>query len=683
MSRDVSRRFAAVLLSLIVLYSITINAWFILADRRPCNINELSHIMGPVEFINEVAQIAAPVDPDNPGPERPSLYVAYLKAFNGYPPVGLVTSAFYGLFGRRHDAAVFSQLPFTLLLLLAGYGLGARLADRRTGLLAAWLLASAPATVEVSRQYLLELPLTAATALAVWCLLAADRFTNKKYSILAGLAVGLAALAKQTFFLFLLGPALYVLPGWLRAIRRETSPPSPERLSRRIARAAGAAVVGFGISWLLYGPHHHQAIEGWFAAYPAYQAPYGWFFLSATAGLLGVAIWLLLGRSTPLRNGLLCLLLAVFIASLWYFPKGVLNLVIYLNQMKMNIAQSGMSPATLLQFYRSHLTTYYLVKSTAYAMVAAAALLLMLLLAGKRLARWFYLHDLLPPRRAVFLPLLWFIIPFGAFFFITIQNEMNTVPLEPPLALLAALLVTRLRLPFAAKTRKARDAGRRLIAVRLLHGFVSALRLLLVTVLAIGGVLTVTPWPDGAGDYTLLPGRLNDQALVERWFQRKTTEIGYLDPRPADWHETEIADLLFADLPDVPEGEEPPRVLVMDQEFYFSYNTFWYLSKLLNKRAQVRSPWEADVDILNPQSPDYVERFEKIMYRTDYDEVYMEAKTHSDYQQYKNLQKGYHFLQHLPPESSIVARYTRLGSFELPDRLHSTVIVLGRKKTSD
>lgn len=680
MSGDVSRRLAVILLLLIVVYSTAINAWFILADQRPCNINELSHIMGPVEFINEVAQITAPIDPDNPGPERPSLYVAYLKAFNGYPPVGLVTSAFYGLFGRRHDAAVFSQLPFALILLLAGYGLGARLADRRTGLLAAWLLASAPATVEVARQYLLELPLTAASTLAVWCLLAADRFTNKKYSILAGLAVGLAALSKQTFFLFLLGPTLFIMPGWVRAIRYETPAAGHEKPVRRIAKATGAVAVGLGISWLLYGPHHHQAIEGWFAAYPEYQAPYGWIFLLATTALLGASTWLLFGRSTPLRNGLACLLSAVFIASLWYFPKGVLNFVIYLNQMKMNIAQSGMSPATLLQFYNSHLTTYYLIKTTAWTLIVAFGLLLLLFLARKQLSRWFYLRDLLPSARAILLPILWFVVPFGAFFFINIQNEMNTVPLEPPLALLAALLVTRLRLPFAAKTRKARQAGRRLAVARALHGLVAGARLLLITVLVAGGILTVTPWPDGAGDFSPLPGRLNKPEIIEHWFQRKTTEIGYLDPRPANWHEVEIANLLFADLPDVPEGQDPPRVLVMDQEFYFSYNTFWYLSKLLNKRAQVRSPWEADVDILNPQSPDYVENFEKIMYRTDYDEVYMEAKTHSDYQQYTNLQKGYHFLQNQPPASAFAALFNRVGTFELPDRLKSTVIILKRHR---
>ncbi len=652
MSGDIRPRLAIALLVGVILYSLAVNLWFIHVDQRPCNINELSHIMGAIDFVNLA-------------PKRPSLYGAYLEAFNGYPPIGVVTSAFYVLFGREHDVAAAGQVPFTVLLLISLYALGARLVDRKTGLLAAWLAATSPALTELSRQYLLEMPLTALTTLAVLLLISTNNFTNRRWSIAAGLAVGVAALAKQTFFLFMAGPALFMIPGWLRAIREETPPPAdrPPR-TRRLMELAGVAAASIFLAWFVYG-RHRSTIENWFASAPEYQLPYGWIFLVITALLLFAAGLLALGRNTPLRNGLLALVLAVLTASCWYFPKGVLNFVTYLGQMQLNVERSQMSPASLLSFYRAHAATYYLGLGTWFVLAGAAAAVAMMGLTRRQLARWFYLRDLLLPGRFAALVVLWLGVPFAAFFFISIQNEMNTVPLMPPLLLAAAAVVTRVKLPLGAKTKKAIEAGRLQFTPRLLRVVVAGLQMTLVAALVVGGVLMVTPWPDGDGKFTPLPGKLNQPKIVADWFPRKTDPIAYLVPQTESWHEKDISLALLGTLPDVPEDKPAPRVLAMDVEFYFSWNTFWYMAKLMNKRVEIRTPWYEDANILDPASPDYVEGFDRILYRSAFDKVYHEDKIRNDYQSYRHLLAAYRYLQQRP--NDFAARFPLPGSFDLPD----------------
>ncbi|MCZ7582882.1 MAG: hypothetical protein M5R36_05825 [Deltaproteobacteria bacterium] len=51
----------------------------------------------------------------------------------------------------------------------------------------------------MSRQYLLEWPLTSLSAFAAYAIWRAEGYENKRWAYVAGLAVGLAALAKQTF----------------------------------------------------------------------------------------------------------------------------------------------------------------------------------------------------------------------------------------------------------------------------------------------------------------------------------------------------------------------------------------------------------------------------------------------------------------------------------------------------
>jgi len=104
---------------------------------------------------------------------------------------------------------------FMAVLLGSTYELGRRLDRPSTGLAAALLLGMYPIVYGLSRIYLLDVPLAAMVALAVCCLVAADRFRRLGASLLFGLAVGLGMLTKWTFVLFVAAPFVLAVAGML------------------------------------------------------------------------------------------------------------------------------------------------------------------------------------------------------------------------------------------------------------------------------------------------------------------------------------------------------------------------------------------------------------------------------------------------------------------------------------
>jgi hypothetical protein len=107
------------------------------------------------------------------------------------------------------------MLLFLWLLLLSTYGLGARLQDRSTGLVAAIFLACFPQVIGFSRIYWLDLPLAAMTTLCLWSLLCTDHFQRRIWSGVFGITLGLGMLTKLTFPCFIAGPLVYLLLiGW-------------------------------------------------------------------------------------------------------------------------------------------------------------------------------------------------------------------------------------------------------------------------------------------------------------------------------------------------------------------------------------------------------------------------------------------------------------------------------------
>ncbi|MEO0409698.1 MAG: glycosyltransferase family 39 protein, partial [Cyanobacteria bacterium P01_A01_bin.135] len=135
-----------------------------------------------------------------------------------YPPLLYVSTApLLALLGRSLDAAVLVNGLYSLILLLAVYGLGQRLFSPKVGLWAAGLALVMPQLYQTRTEYYMDYALTALVALTLWALTqwaVRRRRAQWGWAIAFGACLGLAFLAKQTALLFFAVPV-----GWLVAAR--------------------------------------------------------------------------------------------------------------------------------------------------------------------------------------------------------------------------------------------------------------------------------------------------------------------------------------------------------------------------------------------------------------------------------------------------------------------------------
>ncbi|UCH88082.1 MAG: glycosyltransferase family 39 protein [Thermoplasmata archaeon] len=128
------------------------------------------------------------------------------------PPLRLLlTSPFYAMFGYSDDVAVMTNIFFMVILLFSVYGIGKYMFNRQVGLLAAIMVSLFPIVHGLSRSFLSDFAHIAMVSLSIYLLLKTEYFTNKKYSILFGLSLGLGLLTRDTFIIFMLGPLLYIM----------------------------------------------------------------------------------------------------------------------------------------------------------------------------------------------------------------------------------------------------------------------------------------------------------------------------------------------------------------------------------------------------------------------------------------------------------------------------------------
>jgi len=130
-----------------------------------------------------------------------------LLTLSPYPPlVYLVTAPFAALFWPSGDVAAGVITLFLGLLLLATFQIGVYLGGKGAGLLAAFLVSMYPIIFGLSRHYLIDLPLTAMSATAIWFLLSTHRFERRLPALALGVVLGLGMLTKWTFSVFLVAP---------------------------------------------------------------------------------------------------------------------------------------------------------------------------------------------------------------------------------------------------------------------------------------------------------------------------------------------------------------------------------------------------------------------------------------------------------------------------------------------
>jgi len=117
--------------------------------------------------------------------------------------------------GTGQDQAIFVNVLFNGILIVAVYGLGVELFSIEVGLWAALLCQLFPAFYQLRLDFLLEFPLTAAVMLSFWCLTVWRSEKTQKvkswlWAIAFGISLGLALMVKQTTVFFMPIPIIWV-----------------------------------------------------------------------------------------------------------------------------------------------------------------------------------------------------------------------------------------------------------------------------------------------------------------------------------------------------------------------------------------------------------------------------------------------------------------------------------------
>jgi 4-amino-4-deoxy-L-arabinose transferase-like glycosyltransferase len=100
----------------------------------------------------------------------PSDPLAFVGAYRYYPPLTYwVTDVIYVALGNEAMwVAVLSNVVWLAVLVFATYGVGRRLWSARVGWVSVVFVVTAPIIVAASKQYELDMPLTAVAALTLW-----------------------------------------------------------------------------------------------------------------------------------------------------------------------------------------------------------------------------------------------------------------------------------------------------------------------------------------------------------------------------------------------------------------------------------------------------------------------------------------------------------------------------------
>jgi hypothetical protein len=228
------------------------------------------------------------------------------------PLYPLTTVPLYLLFGPSRLVAYLTNIFYLGLLLGGLYLLGAHFYGRSAGLLAGFIAATFTATVNYSRDYLMEFPATAFVTLGMYALLRSEAFRCRSWSVAFGALAGLSVLTKTMTGVFFIGPMLFALAyvAWRQARNAV--------VLRNFLLAVGAGVSVAAIWW---GPNLRTAFG--YLVYYGFQAgsvPYH----KSGAGILslenlGYYALHLMNHGLSFAYTLLCVGLIIFVRTKAFF----------------------------------------------------------------------------------------------------------------------------------------------------------------------------------------------------------------------------------------------------------------------------------------------------------------------------------------------------------------------------
>lgn len=301
MRRNYAARQAPVLLVLGLSLFHAINNWVWLSKNLiPQGWDRIGALVNSLYYYNTLSRVSLP-----------TLFKAITQDEYRPPLFGLSMAGMYRLFGVSADVAVMANVAYMVVLLGATYGIGLQLGGRQLGMWSTALVAFIPLVFSMSRYSYSEFALTALVALSLCSLLAGRRFEKKGWSVVLGASLGLGALTKQIFVIYVVGAVAVVFfqAGLPRKIwSRLRAGPRPRR--REVGPALGGGLL-LAILW--YWPNREavQALTGGNWLFPI------WWFL--TAG----AIFFILQPSSPETNLGACCFVALSAVSLWYLPHAI------------------------------------------------------------------------------------------------------------------------------------------------------------------------------------------------------------------------------------------------------------------------------------------------------------------------------------------------------------------------
>jgi 4-amino-4-deoxy-L-arabinose transferase-like glycosyltransferase len=144
----------------------------------------------------------------------PKVFIDSLLGLNDFnqayhphrPFLPLVSIFLYPFLGVSEDSAVATMLVFFAILIFSMYAIGKKMFGSLVGILAAAIIPLYTEVIWSSRHYSTDFAVMSLVSLSILLLLKSENFSNRIYSLLFGLTVGLGMLTKEIFVVYILGP---------------------------------------------------------------------------------------------------------------------------------------------------------------------------------------------------------------------------------------------------------------------------------------------------------------------------------------------------------------------------------------------------------------------------------------------------------------------------------------------
>jgi hypothetical protein len=226
------------------------------------------------------------------------------------PLLYLLTQPAYALWDRSMDAAQFPNIALFAAILWLTFLLARRVTGDWMAVFAVALLSLLPMATAMTRLYYMENGLTAALLVALYALLRSETFTRRGWSLLFGAALGVALLGKWTAPIYLVFPVLYLL--WTGGFwRQQWAALRTLRIAWRTALLA--LILGAALALLWWLPGRGFVLNQ--------EMPLGDWLPVLWMALFTVTLYALFVSGGMVGNSWTALLVALTIASLWYFPR--------------------------------------------------------------------------------------------------------------------------------------------------------------------------------------------------------------------------------------------------------------------------------------------------------------------------------------------------------------------------